>query len=251
MTMPHSATVGEVAPDIYRIAIHVPELNFPFCHFLVKDDEPLLFHTGSRAMFPLVREGVARVLDPASLRWISFSHYEADECGSLNEWLAIAPAAEPACSMVGALVSVNDAASRPARGLVQDEVLATGSHRFRFRQTPHVPHCWEAGMLFDETTRTLLSSDLFHQLGDNEPLHHGSVIDRAEQSLAAFQQGPLANYMPYSALTEQILHGLADLEPKTIAVMHGSTFTTDGGQALRDLNEMMGRLLTPPQLAVR
>jgi flavorubredoxin len=190
------------------------------------------------------------VLDPASLRWISFSHYEADECGSLNEWLAVAPGAEPACSLVGALVSVNDFASRPARGMVQDEILTTGSHRFRFRQTPHVPHCWEAGMLFDETTGTLLCSDLFHQMGDNEPLHHGSVIDRAEQSLASFQAGPLANYMPYSTETERILHGLAELAPTTIAVMHGSSFSGDGRQALRDLNEMMQRLLSP-ELAVR
>jgi flavorubredoxin len=241
-----STTVDEVAPDIYRIATYVPALDFPFCSFLVKDDQPLLFHTGSRSMFPLVQEAVSRVLDPATLRWISFSHYEADECGSLNEWLAAAPAAEPLCSMVGALVSVNDSASRPAKGMVQDEELVTGSHRFRFRLTPHLPHCWEAGMLFDESTRTLFCSDLFHQLGDNEPLVHGSVLDRAERSLASFQAGPLANYMPYSTQTEQILHGLAELEPTTIAVMHGSTFTGDGRQALRDLNETMRRLLSEP-----
>ncbi|MFN0070553.1 MAG: MBL fold metallo-hydrolase, partial [Chloroflexota bacterium] len=230
-------------------ATYDPALNFPFCQFLVKDDEPLLFHTGSRAMFPVVRDAVARVLDPVSIRWISFSHYEADECGALNEWLSVAPAAETACSLVGALVSVNDAAIRPARGMVQDEALVTGAHRFRFRLTPHVPHCWDAGMLFDDTTRTLLSSDLFHQFGDLEPLTHGSVIDRAEQSLASFQEGPFADYMPYSAQTERILHGLADLEPTTFAVMHGSSFTGDGRQALRDLNEMMRRLLNPAMAA--
>jgi flavorubredoxin len=241
--MPSSPTVNEVAPDIYRIAIHVPELNFPFCHFLVNDDEPLLFHTGSRAMFPLVREGVAQVLDPASIRWLSFSHFEADECGALNEWLAVAPAAEAVCSAIGAMVSVNDFASRPARGMGQDETLITGSHHLRFRLTPHVPHCWEAGMLFDETTRTLFSSDLFHQFGENEPLVHGSVVDQAEASLAALQASPMADYMPYSSQTERILLGLADLEPTTIAVMHGSAFTGDGGQALRDLNTVMRRLL--------
>jgi flavorubredoxin len=244
--VPLSTTVDEVAPDIYRIATYVPELNFPFCNFLVKDAEPLLFHTGTRAMFPLVRDAVARVIDPARIRWISFSHYEADECGSLNEWLTVAPNAEPACSLVGALVSVNDSASRPARGMVQDEVLATGSHRFRFCQTPHVPHCWDAGMLFDETTRTLLCSDLFHQFGDVEPLTNSSVLDRAEQSLASFQEGPFADYMPYSSKTEQILHGLAELEPTTFAVMHGSSFTGNGRQALRDLNEIMRRLLDQP-----
>ncbi len=113
--MPLSTTVDEVAPDIYRIATYVPEVDFPFCQFLVKDDEPLLFHTASRSMFPLVRDAVARVLDPAQIRWISFSHYEADECGSLNDWLEVAPNAEPVCSLVGALVSVNDFANRGPR----------------------------------------------------------------------------------------------------------------------------------------
>jgi flavorubredoxin len=244
--MPLSTTVDEVAPDIFRIATYVPELDFSFCQFLVRDDEPLLFHTGGRAMFPLVYDAVARVLDPASIRWFGFSHYEADECGSLNEWLAAAPAAEPVCSLVGALVSVNDFASRPARGMVEDEVLTTGSHRFRFRQTPHVPHCWEAGLLFEEASRTLLCSDLFHQFGDLDAVTHGSVLDRSEEVLAGFQAGPFAHYMPYTTETERILHGLADLEPTTLATMHGSTFIGDGRQALRDLNQMMRLLLDRP-----
>ena len=244
--MPLSTTVDEIAPDIFRIATYVPDLKFSFCQFLVRDDEPLLFHTGDRAMFPLVRDAVARVIDPSTIRWIGFSHFEADECGSLNEWLATAPAAEPVCSLVGALVSVNDFASRPARGMVQDEMLTTGSHRFRFRQTPHVPHCWEAGLLFEETSRTLLCSDLFHQFGDLEALTHASVLDRAEESLVGFQAGPFAHYMPYTTETEGILHGLADLEPTTLATMHGSTFIGDGRQALRDLNQLMRRLLDRP-----
>lgn len=244
--MPLSTTVDEIAPDIFRIATYVPALDFSFCQFLVRDDEPLLFHTGDRAMFPIVHDAVARVLDPSTIRWIGFSHFEADECGSLNEWLATAPAAEPVCSLVGALVSVNDFASRPARGMVDDELLTTGSHRFRFRQTPHVPHCWEAGLLFEETSRTLLCSDLFHQFGDLEALTHGSVLDRSEQSLARFQTGPFANYMPYTTDTERILHGLADLAPTTLATMHGSTFVGDGRQALRDLNQLMQRLLARP-----
>jgi len=244
--MPLSTTVDEVAPDIFRIATFVPELNFPFCQFLVRDDEPLLFHTGGRAMFPLVHEAVARVIDPASIRWIGFSHYEADECGSLNEWLATAPAAEPVCSLVGAMVSVNDFASRPARGMVEDEILTTGAHRFRFRQTPHVPHCWEAGLLFEETSRTLLCSDLFHQFGDLEAVTHSSVLDRSEEALATYQAGPFAHYMPYTTETERILHGLADLAPTTLATMHGSTFVGDGRSALRDLNEVMQRLLARP-----
>ncbi len=197
-------------------------------------------------MFPEVRDAVARVIDPATIRWIGFSHYEADECGSLNEWLALAPNAEPVCSRVGALVSVNDFASRPARGLVQDDQFSTGTRRFRFRETPHVPHCWEAGLLFEETTRTLLCSDLFHQFGDLEPLTHASVLDRAEQSLARMEASPLAHYMPYTADTERILHGLADLQPATLATMHGSSFAGNGAQALRDLNLIMQRILAGP-----
>jgi flavorubredoxin len=152
--VPPTTTVHEVAPDLYRIATYVPAANLQFCQFLVKDDEPVLFHTGGRALFPLVREAVARLIDSSTLRWIGFSHFESDECGSLNEWLALAPRAQPVCSVVGALTSVNDFANRPARPLQHDEVLTTGRFRFRFRQTPHVPHCWDAGLLFEETQQT-------------------------------------------------------------------------------------------------
>ena len=241
-----ATTVHEVAPDLFRIATYVSDLDFAFCQFLVRDDEPLLFHAGSRAMFPLLRDAVARVLDPTTIRWIGFSHYEADECGSLNEWLALAPQAEPVCSRVGALVSVNDFASRPARGLAQDEQFSTGSRSFRFRHTPHVPHCWEAGLLFEETTRTLLCSDLFHQFGDHEPVTAVSVLDRTEQTLASIQKSPLANYMPYTAHTGRILHELADLQPAILAPMHGSAFVGDGAQALRELNLIMQRTLISP-----
>ena len=117
-----------------------------------------------KALFPAVRDAVASVIDPSQIRWIGFSHFEADECGSLNEWLQMAPAAQPVCSLVGAMVSVNDFALRPARGMTTGEVISTGKYRFRFLQTPHVPHCWEAGLLFEEVGGTLLSSDLFHQI---------------------------------------------------------------------------------------
>lgn len=132
--------ITEIGPDLYRISTYVPEIDLQFNEFLVKDDQPLLFHTGMKAMFPLVRDEVASVIDPSSIRWIGFSHFEADECGSLNEWLQIAPAAQPVCSTVGALVNVNDFATRPARGMTDGEVLNTGKYRFRFLQTPHVPH---------------------------------------------------------------------------------------------------------------
>src|SRR5205823_3036710 len=150
---------------LFRLSTFLPEANMQFNQFLARDAEPLLFHTGQRALFPLVREAVARLIDPATLRWIGLSHFEADECGALNEWLALAPEAAPVCSFVGAMVSVNDFALRPARPLMDGEVLETGRLRFRFCSTPHVPHCWEAGLLFEETQQTLLCSDLFHQLG--------------------------------------------------------------------------------------
>ena len=167
--MKDMARVTEIAPDHYSISIYVPEFNLQFNHFLIKDEEPLLFHTGMKQMFPLVRDAVARVIDPSTIRWISFSHFEADECGALNEWLAVAPHAEPVCGLVGALVSVNDFSIRQARVLAHDEILKTGKYRFRLRQTPHVPHNWEASLLFEEVTRTLLCSDLFTHEGDVEP----------------------------------------------------------------------------------
>ena len=235
--------VTEIAPDLYRISTYVPEADLQFNQFLVTDDEPLLFHTGMKAIFPLVREAVASVIDPASIRWISFSHFEADECGSLNEWLQTAPAAQPVCSMVGALVSVNDFAIRPARGMTDGEVLSTGKYRFRFLQTPHVPHCWEAGLLFEEVGGTLLSSDLFHQSGDVEPLTESDVIERARKTLTDYQAGPLANYMPYTKHTDSILQRLAELKPRTIAPMHGSAYAGDGERAIRDLAVVMREVL--------
>lgn len=235
--------VTEIAPDVYRISTYFPEIDLQFNQFLVKDEEPLLFHTGMKAMFPIVREAVATVMDPAKIRWISFSHFEADECGSLNEWLQIAPDAQAACSMVGALVSVNDFAQRPARGMTDDEVLSTGRYRFRFIQTPHVPHCWEAGLMFEETNGTLLCSDLFHQGGDVEPFTESDVIDRARRTLVEYQAGPLANYMPYTKHTDSIMQRLASLKPRTIVPMHGSAYAGDGERALRELAIVMRDVL--------
>jgi len=216
--MPH---VTEIAPDIYRICVFYPELNLQFNHFLVKDEEPLLFHTGLRRMFPEVREGVAKVLDPAHLRWISWSHFESDECGSLNEWLTIAPHAQPACGMVGALVNVNDFSSREARILAPQDVLTTGKYRFRYYNTPQLPHGWDAGVMFEE-------------------------IERVRKSLTTIQASPLANYVPYTHNTGRILEGLASLKPKTLATMHGSSFCGDCREALLDLATMMKEVLDKP-----
>ncbi|HYP02541.1 MAG TPA: hypothetical protein VER76_20285 [Pyrinomonadaceae bacterium] len=214
-----------------------------FNQFLVRDDEPLLFHTGHRAMFPLVRDAVASIIDPSKIRWLGFSHFEADECGALNEWLHEAPAAQPVCSMVGALVSINDFAVRPAKGMSDGEILSTGKYRFRLLHTPHVPHCWEAGLLFEEENKTLLCSDLFHQNGNVVPLTESDVLGAVRKTLIDYQAGPFANYMPYTQHTDQTIHRLADLKPKTIAAMHGSAFTGDGERALRDLAVVMREVL--------
>ena len=236
-------SVVEIAPDVYKITTFIPDINLQFSQFLINDEEPLLFHTGMRSLFPVVRDAVATIVDPATLRWISFSHFEADECGSLNEWLQIAPRAQAACSLVGALVSVNDFTGRPAKGMVDGEVLTTGKYRFRFIKTPHVPHCWEAGQLFEETQRTLFCSDLFHQGGDVEASTESDLIERARQTLVEYQAGPFADYLPYTKNTDRVLQQLAELKPRTIATMHGSTYEGDGQRAFRDLALVMKEVL--------
>jgi flavorubredoxin len=238
--------VSEIAPDLFRLSIYVPDVDLQFNQFLVRDEEPLLFHTGPRAMFAAVRDAVATVLDPATIRWIGFSHFEADECGSLPEWQQVAPQSTAVCSLVGKLVSVDDCmALRPALGMKDGDVLNTGAYRFRFLHTPHVPHCWEAGLLFEETQRTLLCSDLFHQNGDVEAVTQSDVLDRCRQVLVEYQRGLLANYLPYSTLTDPTLRRLAELQPKTLATMHGSVFVGDGARALRDLAVMYKEVLAP------
>lgn len=235
--------VNEIAPDLYRISTYIPEINLQFNQFLVKDDEPLLFHTGMKVLFPSVLEAVKSLIDPSTIRWIGFSHFEADECGSLNEWMQLAPNAQPVCSMVGALVSINDFAVRPARGMTDGESFQTGKHSFRFLQTPQVPHCWEAGLLFEETEGSLLCSDLFHQNGDLEPRTESDIIERARKTLVDYQAGPFSNYMPYTKHTDGILQKLADLKPRTIVPMHGSAYAGDGERALRDLAVVMREVL--------
>jgi flavorubredoxin len=235
--------VDEIAPDVFRLSLYMPEMNIQFNQFVVRDEEPLLFHTGMRSIFPDVREAVSRVIDPQKLRWISFSHFEADECGALNEWLNIAPQATAVCSFVGANVSVNDFASRPAQAMNNDEIFSTGKYSFRFLATPHVPHCWEASLLFEQTEKTLFSSDLFFNWGDGEPRTESDVVSRFKEGLIADQKGPFANSYPYTPQTDATLRRLAALQPKTIAVMHGSSFAGDGEQALKDLAVAMRDVL--------
>ena len=235
----------EIAPDVYRISIFVPEINLEFSHFLVRDDEPLLFHAGLRSMFPVLREEVSRLIDLAKLRHIGFSHFESDECGALNHWLESAPAAQPVCGLVGALVSINDFSVRPARVLTREDVLETGRRRFRFIPTPHVPHGWDAGVLLEESERTLFCSDLFHQWGHREPATESDILERCKEALIQAEAGPFANYVPYTHHTGRVLETLAHEKPKTLAIMHGSTYYGDGAQALRNLAAVMREVLGP------
>jgi flavorubredoxin len=239
-------TVTEIANDIYRINTFIPEINLGFSQFLVRDDEPLLFHTGMRVLFPTVQEAVGKLIDPAKLRWVGFSHFEADECGSLNEWQTVALEATAVCSFVGKVVSVDDFAPKnPAKGMMDGEQFTTGSKTFRFIATPHVPHCWDAGMLFEETTGTLFCTDLLHQNGDVEAKTTSSVVDRARETFVEYQRGPLANYFPYTANTDGEIKRLAALKPKLCATMHGSVFEGDGERELLTYAEMVGEVLLP------
>lgn len=232
--------VTEVGPSLYRISTYVSEIDLQFNQFLVLDDEPLLYHTGPKKFFPVVRDAVATLVEPSKIRWIGFSHLEADECGALGQWQELAPNATAICSLVGKNVSIDDfVAIRPAQALADGEVLATGKHRFRFLQTPHVPHCWDAGHLFEETNQTLLCSDLFHQNGNVEPQTTSDVVGRFRNMLISYQKGPFANYQPLTSQTERFLQKLAALKPITLAPMHGSTFTGDGEKAIRDLTLVM------------
>ena len=234
MTDTHiQAACDEIADGIYRIAIHVPEIGppdgFSFNQFLVDADEPLLFHTGPKAMFPLVVEAVAKVRRPEELRWISFGHYEADECGSMNMWLDVAPHSEVAASELACMLSLADQAARPPRVMADGDVLDLGGKRLRLVATPHVLHNWESQMLFEETTSTLLCGDLFSHFGNGSALVEQDIVGPAMAMEDAMHQSSLS---PHSGAT---IRRLADLAPTTLATMHGRSFRGDGGTALRQL----------------
>lgn len=232
--------IDEVAANIYRIStpVDIPALpgGFSFNQYLVVDDEPLLFHTGLRRMFPLVREAIAAILPAETLRHICFSHLEADESGALNEFLAVAPRAAPLSSALGVLISINDMADRQGRGLEDGEEFAIGSHRLMWIYTPHVPHGWDCGVLFDRTTGTLFCGDLFTQGGrDHPPVTEGDILGPSE----AFRK-PL-DYYAHSRGTGAILERLARLEPKLLACMHGSAYRGPGAVLLRSLAALLAR----------
>jgi flavorubredoxin len=229
------ATVDEIAEGIYRISTWVPDIGptgFTFNQFLVTGDEPLLFHAGPRGMFPDVAEAVATVIPVESMRWITFGHVESDESGAMNHWLAAAPSSEVAHGMLGCLVSLNDLCDRPPRPLADGEVLDIGGKRLRHVPTPHVPHGWEAQVLFEETTGTLLCGDLFTHVGATPPLTTDDIVEPAMQAEEMFHATCLA---PTTGAT---LRALAELAPTTLATMHGASYAGDGGAAL---NALAGR----------
>jgi flavorubredoxin len=232
--------IDEVASGIYRISTpyDVPALpgGFSFNQYLIVDDQALLFHTGLRRMFPLVREAIEKIVPVTRLRYVGLSHFEADECGAMNEFLAVAPSAQPLCSDIGAMVSVNDVADRPALGLAHGEALSLGSHRLLWAQTPHVPHGWDCGVLFDQTTGTLLCGDLFTQGGADTP----AVTDQDILGPSEQFRKPL-DYFAHSVGTSVVLERLAALRPTTLACMHGSAYRGDGSSLLRELSSVLER----------
>jgi len=229
--------VHEIAAGIFRINTPIqipggPEFNFN--QYLIADDEPLLFHTGPKRMFPLVAEAIGAVLPLSNLRHVAFSHYEADECGSLNDFLAAAPQAQAVCGRIGAMVSVNDVAARPARALADGEVLAIGRHKLKWFDAPHVPHGWECGFMMETETRTLLCGDLFTQGGSGAtPVTDADILEPSE----AFRLQ--MDYYAHAPDTAATLERLAREAPRTLACMHGSAWRGDGAALLRALAQRL------------
>ena len=233
--------VDEIAPRIYRLSTLVPEIGptgFTFNQFLLDDDEPLLFHTGHRSMFPNVREAIERILPVERLRWITFGHVESDECGAMNLLLAAAPRAQVAHGGLGCMVSLNELADRLPRALADGEIIELGDKRVRHIDTPHVPHGWEARVLYEETTGTLLCGDLFTHLGDGPALTEDDIVGRASDGEDAFSYSSLAPSTPAT------IERLAQLAPRTLALMHGSSYTGDCAGALRALADNYRSRLT-------
>ena len=226
--------IDEIADGIFRISTPIPPAMIPggftFNQYLIKDDAPLLYHTGPRKMFPLVSEAIASVIPVSSLRYIGFSHYEADECGSLNEFLEAAPEAEPLCSQIAKMVSVDDIALRPARALGDGEELSLGTHTLRWIDTPHLPHGWECGHLYENTTQTLFCGDLFTQGGhEHEPLTTEDILESSEAMRGAL------DYFSQTRSVNELMEKLAINSPRVLACMHGAAWKGDGATLLRQL----------------
>jgi flavorubredoxin len=224
--------INEIADGIYRLSTYFPDMTpsgFTFNQFLIKGDEPLLFHCGMRGIFPLVSAAVAKIVPVDSLRWISFGHVEADECGAMNSWLAAAPQAQVAHGMIACMVSLNDLADRTPRALNDGEALDLGGKRVRYIDTPHVPHCWEAGVVYEETTGTLLCGDLLTHIGDGPAVTGSDIVGPA---IAAENMFHATSIGPATAPT---IRKLAALGPRTLGLMHGSSFNGDCAGALDGL----------------
>ena len=230
--------VYEIAEGIYRIntPLSIVPGGFSFNQYLIVDDEPLLFHTGPRKLFPLVSEAVASVMPTERLRFISFSHVEADECGSLNKWLRVAPRAVPLCGRVAALVSIEDLADRPPRALADGETVSLGKHSVQWFDAPHLPHAWECGFMMEESTRTLLCGDLFTQPGTGDvPLTESDILGPSE----AFRHQ--MDYFSHTKNADAMLERLARTNPTTLACMHGSAWHGDGAALLRELAQALSQ----------
>jgi flavorubredoxin len=226
--------ISEIADGIFRLSTFVtdiaPPAGFTFNQFLVMGDEPLMFHTGLRKMFALNREALSRILPPEKLRWLAFGHFEADECGAMNEWLAVAPQATPAHGATGCMVSLDDFADRKPRMLADGEVIDLGGgKRVRFIDTPHTPHGWDAGVMFEESTGTLMCGDLFTQLGNDRDITGSDIVGPAVAAEDLF------NYSSLNPGMGATIRGLSALAPKTLALMHGPSFEGDGAAALSAL----------------
>ncbi|MGE0416889.1 MAG: MBL fold metallo-hydrolase [Acetobacteraceae bacterium] len=237
-------TLSEIADGIFRFSTFVPDIappaGFTFNLFLVMGEEPLLFHTGLRRMFPLNRDALARVMPPERLRWIAFGHYEADECGAMNEWLAAAPHAQVAHGRTGCMVSLNDMADRAPCVLEDGEVIDLGGRRVRYIDTPHTPHGWDAGVMYEEQTGTLLCGDLFTQLGNDSARTEGDIVGPAIAAEDMFRYSSLAPGMG------RTIRRLAGLAPRTLALMHGPSFAGDGAASLHALADEYDRRGTAP-----
>jgi flavorubredoxin len=230
--------VHEVAEGIYRVntPVDIPGGRFSFNQYLIKDDEPLLFHTGPRRLFPLVREAVVSVLPVESLRYIAFSHVEADECGALNDWLRVASRSVPLCGSVAATVSIEDLADRPPRAMADGEVLSLGRHSVRWFDAPHLPHAWECGFLLEERTRTLLCGDLFTQGGGGHPpLTESDILGPSEEFRRQM------DYFSHTRNARAMLERLASTQPATLACMHGSAWRGNGAEMLRALADALSK----------
>jgi flavorubredoxin len=222
-------SVDEIAPQIYRFSTFSSQAGIVFNQFLIVADEPLLFHAGQRMLFPQLYEAMARIIDPERLRWISFGHYEADESGAMNDWLRVAPNAVIAHGLIGVRTSIGDQADRAPRALTDGEVIDLGNKRVRYLATPHVPHGWDAGLIFEETTGTLFTSDLFTRLGDDGAFTEADIVGPA---LVAEDRAYATALTPSTAPT---LRRLAELPIERLALMHAPAYLGDGSQALNDL----------------